>query len=134
MSPLRFLSYSVENLEYKSLPDTNEANEIELQPDIRAKLIKKDDRCYDLSLSVSLAPEEDRSLPFEIKITLVGHFEFSEGEDVFADNRKEQILRQNTVAILFPFLRSTLAAVTTIANIPPVILPVINFAEEKTVE
>ena len=43
---------------------------------------------------------------------------------------KESILRKNTAAILFPFLRAIVASITVNANIPSLVLPVLNFAED----
>lgn len=40
----------------------------------------------------------------------------------------EQIMKQNTVAIIFPFIRSQISLLTTQPGIPPIILPPMNIA------
>jgi preprotein translocase subunit SecB len=68
-------------------------------------------------------------MPFELKVSMVGHFTYQEqeGEDTVV---KDHILQENTVSILFPFLRSIVAALTSNANIPTLMLPVMNFTKD----
>jgi preprotein translocase subunit SecB len=40
----------------------------------------------------------------------------------------EQIMKQNTVAIIFPFIRSQISLLTTQPGMPPIILPPMNIA------
>jgi preprotein translocase subunit SecB len=57
---------------------------------------------------------------------MTGDFELCMEEE--NDKLKEALLHENAVAIMFPFLRSVIASLTTTANINPLILPVINIA------
>lgn len=67
-------------------------------------------------------------MPFELKVSMVGHFTYPEQEDEDTV-AKDHILQENTVSILFPFLRSIVAALTSNANIPTLMLPVMNFTK-----
>jgi len=44
------------------------------------------------------------------------------------DELKKTLLHENAVAIMFPFLRTLIATLTTAANIQPLILPIISLA------
>ena len=61
-------------------------------------------------------------LPFDAETTIVGSFELSGIENV------DKAMKQNATAILYPYVRSTLALLTTLAAIPPVNIPTINLA------
>lgn len=65
----------------------------------------------------------DTSLPFYINVEIEGDFALSENDQA------DILMKQNAVAILFPYLRSTLTMLTTVANINPIILPTINLAK-----
>ena len=45
-----------------------------------------------------------------------------------ADSLYEQIMKQNTVAIVFPFIRSQVSLLTTQPGMQPIILPPMNIA------
>lgn len=61
----------------------------------------------------------------DLKVVLIGQFEIDE-------EAKEKIndYVPNAVAILFPYLRSTISTITSAAGMPPLILPVMNFSIE----
>jgi len=64
--------------------------------------------------------------PFYLKINMSGWFLLTEDPQ---DEQKRQTLHANTVAILFPYLRSAVTTLTSVANmngLPPVILPPVN--------
>ncbi len=129
-SVLQFNNYKVEELSFKSTPVSNGQHEFELHPHFQQKVVDCGDNKYDVHLSVEIAPTEDHPMPFQLKVSLVGRFVFSGEEDV-SPEMKEQVIQRNTVSILFPFLRSIVATLTTSANIPTLLLPIMNFTEDK---
>lgn len=80
-------------------------------------------------LSVSLGVEtptmaENPDCPFFFDLTMVGFFEFSES---ITEDLRRQYATINGPAIIFPFLRETLADLVRRAGFPPLLLPVTNF-------
>lgn len=83
-----------------------------------------------VSIVCSLFSEafESEKAPFYMKLKITGQFSFVEEiNDAAATNVKpDDILAANTVAILFPYVRSTITTVTAAMGVPPIILPPIN--------
>ena len=129
-SCLQFKNYTVEKLLFETVPIDAEIHEFELHPNFHNQLIDIGNDNYDVELSVDIAPEENHPMPFKLSVSLIGHFSYSDDANSCSDEQKEDILRHNTIAILFPFLRSIVASLTTSANIPPLIMPILNLAED----
>lgn len=128
---LQFHNYQVEELSYKSTPVSTGQHEFELHPHFQHNIIDCGKDHYDVHLSVDITSSEEHPMPFQLRVALVGRFTFGDPEgDVSAEN-KDIILQKNTISILFPFLRSIVASITTSANIPTLILPIMNFSEDK---
>ena len=130
-SILQFNNYEVEELSFKSIQVTNGQHEFELHPDFQQNVVACGEDEYDVHLSVEISGTNERPLPFYLKVALVGHFIFCGEETNISSEMKEQIIRRNTISILFPFLRSIVATLTTSANIPTLLLPIMNFAEDE---
>lgn len=41
----------------------------------------------------------------------------------------EQTMKVNAAAILYPYVRAAISMLTTLANVPPVVLPPVNFVK-----
>ena len=69
----------------------------------------------------------NKTIPFYLNVVVYGQFGLdAEASEVDDEATKDQILKANTVAILFPYVRSIISTITATANIPPIILPPIN--------
>lgn len=79
-----------------------------------------DENDYKCSLAFKMSDDED-SISLEIVVS--GIFEFK--ADLEPD-LKEVIITKNTMAILFPYLRSQVTLLTAQPDIEPVVLPPIN--------
>lgn len=65
--------------------------------------------------------------PFFLRMKLTGRFFVEREEEAEAIGVKvDDILAANTVAILFPYVRSAITTVTAAMGVPPIILPPIN--------
>jgi len=85
--------------------------------------------------SVSIAPEktkmtceltcwiEEKSKAFKITCSTVGFFSAIEGSE---NMPLEQFAQGSAPALVFPFLRETIASITTKAGMPPLIIPPMN--------
>lgn len=91
---------------------------------------KKDKNILFVELEVGLFDKEDTP-PFRLAVRGRGVFKLS-GEI----NNIEKVARINCAAIIFPFIRETIADVTRRAGLRPLLLPPVNFqklyAEEKS--
>lgn len=76
--------------------------------------------------------EEGARAPFHLLVEIVGSFTH---ESNGYDEQIQDLLKVNTLAILFPYLRAAVTSVTSAANVAPVVLPTINvtaMAEPKS--
>lgn len=75
---------------------------------------------YKCSLAFRLSDDEETT---SLEIVVSGIFELK--ADLSLD-QKEVIIAKNTMAILFPYLRSQVTLLTAQPDIEPVVLPIIN--------
>lgn len=133
-SALLFGDYTVNEIRFKDIPKGNNVSEFALHPEFGRKLIELGNNKYDYTLSVEISPTDDNPAPFELYISITGHFALEDADDPLEANLREVILKQNTAAILFPFLRAIVSTVTANANIPSLLLPVLNFTKDDFTE
>jgi len=74
-----------------------------------------------VELSVVLFPKE-KNRPLSMKVTVEGLFTGKDYEQL------KKFSKVNALAILFPFVREIIGNATMRANLPPLLLPPINFA------
>jgi preprotein translocase subunit SecB len=72
------------------------------------------------------------TLPFSLNVEMVGLFVFSSIPK--NDQSLDKIARINCAAILFPYLRETVADIVRRAGLPPLNLPPVNFVALYTVK
>ncbi|MEA4821401.1 MAG: protein-export chaperone SecB [Erysipelotrichales bacterium] len=60
-----------------------------------------------------------------ISVTMSGYFDFETQEEI-SDSAKRELMEKNTLAILFPYVRSFITTLTAQSGLKPVILPPIN--------
>ena len=71
-------------------------------------------------------------LPFSLNIEIGGSFIFS--NIIKVEQTLDKIARVNCAAILFPYLRETVADIVRRAGLPPLNLPPVNFVALYTVK
>lgn len=126
---LQFHNYTVEELLFKNIPVSSDCHEFELHPEFNRDLIDMGNNNYDMRLSVVIAPSDSNPLPFELRAVIVGHFSYNDPTQEYSVQNRDIILKRNTISILFPFLRTIVASLTTAANIPTLVFPIMNFSE-----
>ena len=99
-------------------PAKNEAAEISCQINISHR---KEDKAINVTVSVASA---NKNQPFIFEVALVGAFKFSK---LPPKRDLEKIVHVNCAAIIFPYVRETIADLTRRANIPPFHMAPINF-------
>lgn len=118
-SILRFIDYKVIDISYNFADENVKENgEIDLPISLTRKLDKSKDGKFKLSLILTIGNVEKNS-PFMLNLTLAGLFEVSE-------QNKIDEMAGNATAILYPYLRNIVSGVTSLANIAPLTLPVVN--------
>lgn len=132
-SALQFCGYSVDYLIYKDIPDSGE-NDFQLSPHFKSDVKIIDDNNYDVTLSLSIEPEENVPAPFELSACLTGHFFYDDPDNMYAEGVKHTMITQNTSAILLPYMRALITTITANCNISPVILPILDLTKDGTKE
>ncbi len=119
---LHFLGYTVDELTFKLKPaDTVDTEKsIELLPKLSRKIEKTNDENYSISIGVTLDQED---LPFTAQVSMTGRFLLQ------GIKNPEQTMKVNAAAILYPYVRAAISMLTTLANVPPVVLPPVNFVK-----
>ena len=133
-SVLQFHNYSVEELTFKKVPVLDGQHEFQLHPNFNHELIDLGDNKYDVKLSIEIRPEDDQPMPFQLRVIIVGHFTYIDDATNPDLNTKKQVLQNNTVSILFPFLRQIVATLTNSANVATLMLPIMNFNDDGKTE
>lgn len=92
----------------------------ELNFNLSKEIIEITEKDFEVNLRLNVTSVTDND--FSIVIELCGKF-FIESED---EDLKKVIKNKNSIAILFPYLRSELTLLTSQPGIEPIIMPPIN--------
>lgn len=128
-SSVKFHGYRVKEAIFRGI-DVNipENEEFEINPRFTRK-INCNNEIWTLELGVQIDSENnlnlEHALPFSAQVTIEGAFEI-EG---YSEEDKEKVMKINAVAIMFPYLRSTLSMLMALMNMNPVVLPTINLVK-----
>lgn len=83
-------------------------------------VLKNESNIFLLQLQVNVFDEE-KNINIEVDIT--GEFKFKRDDD-----NLENFLYLNAPAILFPYIRSYITALTALSGVPPITLPTMNLS------
>jgi len=73
------------------------------------------------------ASETLSDVPFKIDMEIEGHFSWD--EKLSQSTQLEDMLKQNAPAILYSYIRPIITLITVEANMPPLVIPLMNFCE-----
>ncbi len=108
--------------------------EVQLETNNNIHIIKNSDEQKNNSiviLNVGIFTSKSLSdVPFKMDFEIEGHFIWDDklAEDTF---RLDSLLKQNAPAILYSYLRPLITLITVEANMPPLIIPLMNFYESE---
>lgn len=88
--------------------------------DIKRHVSEIGKHTYDVRLEIHIDSED-----FCVKVTANARFLF----EADSYERESEIIKKNTVAIMFPFVRSQISLLTTQPDMVPIVLPPINTAK-----
>lgn len=118
-------AFSLENYQFDKVNidlENHKSKELNLSFDTKGIFNKKTKK-FELIFKVAIKQSENDS-PF-VEIRCKGLFNF---ENVTKINDIPDFFYRNSIAILFPYVRTYLSLVTTQANVPGIILPTLNLS------
>lgn len=122
-SSLKLLNYITDFVQFKNNPDF-ESDEVTVQFDVHPEFYINDEKgIMTVELQVEIFKDAIRNnYPFEMSVSVVGIFEMK------SKDKEDNIHRfkTNAVAIMYPYIRALVSTYTANANVPPLILPVMN--------
>ena len=125
-SKFKFLGYKVTKINC-DISDNFGAKEesLKYKLNIRNNLNKKNKRFVEVILDIRIsAKSENINVALDIKGGFIA-------EEKMPKSIFNLLCNQNAPSILYPYARSIISAITTQANIPPIILPLMNFSKRK---
>lgn len=133
MAKLNFEKYFIDNFSFRENPNfdiNSEELDVDFNPKAAVNIID-DENIALVELSCTLGEESKSTCPFLGEVAVTGlfrvEFDKSDKEDVELAN---YFLSQNTITILFPYLRSFVADMTLRTNkFPAFIIPPFNVVE-----
>lgn len=124
-SCLTFSGYRFDMLHFDVTKGEIPSDEFQLSP-IFSKVISEVDGHVNVQLSMIIESTKENPAPFSLHAVMSGAFVLT--MDPENEEMRKELVNNNTVAIMFPFLRSAVATLTATANFSPLLLPVINLA------
>ena len=79
------------------------------------------DEEYKVVLSIEIKALNES---FELQVSIVGIFEIK--SESISEELKNSVISRNTIAILFPYLRTQITLLTAQPDLNPIVLPAIN--------
>jgi preprotein translocase subunit SecB len=124
-STFHFEDYKIDYIDFK----LNKNFQADSYPDIEYKLlvnveVSKETHKAQVNLKLKINKQsENKNLPFESEVSITGLF--SSSDDV-EEETMMSFCKLNATSALFPYLRSAITDITKIANIPSIVLPLVN--------
>lgn len=126
LSALQFKGYKVNKLFFEENEENTNCtiSEYNVCPQFMNEIVQVDENDFDVVLGCRILPTEETPFPFTAEVIITGRF------SIDATNPdKETLLNENSIAILFPYLRSTMSMLVLNSNYKPIILPTFNIVE-----
>ncbi|MFP5040484.1 protein-export chaperone SecB [Parasediminibacterium sp. JCM 36343] len=119
-------AFSIEQYTFTKVAiDVSNFNDEELELDFSPKgVYNSQDATFVLTFNFKAFAKGEQDNPF-VSIQCVGLFKF---ENVSSFEEIPSYFFRNSIAILFPFVRSFVSIVTIQANVPPIMLPTMNLS------
>lgn len=126
-STLRFIDYYVNKIEfYNNDGFDDDSVEIDFNIEREIEYLEDENNTFLVTLNSKIFESaKENNYPFSMNISLTGIFEIDDSD---AENVRD-FAEINSIAILFPYLRSIVSTYTANANVAPLILPPINIVK-----
>lgn len=119
-------AFSIVNYQFNKVNidlSNHKSGDISLSFDTRG-IFDESQSIYELEFSVIAFNNDLKESPF-VSVRCVGVFKF---EEVNLLNEIPDFFYRNSIAILFPYVRSYISIITSQANVPGIILPTLNLS------
>lgn len=126
MSVLDFKGYTVKEMHYYENKGFDiQSKSLELSPELSAKNTYTGDKIT-IDLSVEIGKKDDSQTPFVVSCSIQGKFVYHPDEDE-GKFGISTFMRNNCVAILYPYVRAIVGNLTALSNkYPGYYMPTIN--------
>ncbi|NSM92016.1 protein-export chaperone SecB [Enterococcus faecalis] len=132
MAKIAFKEYYLDKITYKENENYNQEsdNPLKISTNFNSDILFSKDNVL-VSIEAELGDFDDEDCPFKLEVSLNGYFKYTVDKDDSKDvEQLKQLVTQNALAILYPYLRNVVSDVTLKSNrFPAYILPVMNIAE-----
>lgn len=121
IAKFRFQEYHIR----KSIIEISDISQIEKEIEIeivRSSGVNEKLNNFKLILDLKIW---DKSKSLNIEVSAKGFFDF---DKTLTDSEKNSFFNVNAPAILFPYVRAYVSALTALSGVPPVIMPTINLS------
>lgn len=118
LAEIQLKKYYISDMDFKYTPHSE--SEIEKNVSFKHQVAYPSDNTVEVSIYCKVSDESG----LEIKVTMKGIFAITSNNADLDDVRV--LCERNTLAILFPYLRSAISDISLKANVEPIILPTVN--------
>ncbi len=136
LSKLIFEGFRLEEVMFKGNASFSFARPVPVDYDIRKGIVDQDTDQSSAIVAIEcdiFTGQPFEQVPFHLSLRAIGSFRIEAAEDISPQLRRA-LLNQNAPAVLFPFVRASIASITAAANYPPVIVPVLNINHVKSLD
>lgn len=139
MATIKFKNYSIEKCIYKvnsEFSGPNSKGQLELKNSFKVEIGASSGNGYVKIMSFigkqesHDRPNEGVHTPFYLEVSIRGNFEYSFERADEGRSELKELLSNNAVAILYPYLRAYISTITAQTNqFPAYVLPIANFSD-----
>lgn len=125
-SKLIFNKYEIDNIKFNINKDYVDNGPIDMDLKFGTEIKLGSGNSAKVKLSVLLFDKcKEQNYPFELSLDVIGDFVY-EVEGDCGEEKMLQLCKVHGTTALFPYMRSAVTDITKIANVEPLVMPLIN--------
>lgn len=122
-----FRDYKIDNIKFNLNSDYINQDSIELDIKFGTEIKLINPNLSQVKLSVLIFDKyQEENYPFILSLDVIGKFEYEFKDEDIDKEKIIKLCKINGTAALFPYMRSAISDITKIANVDPLVLPLIN--------
>jgi preprotein translocase subunit SecB len=128
VSKFTFNDYNVENIDFTLNNDYSAKDSIDLDVrfQVEIKLAENNIKEAKVILTAFIFEEcKANDYPFSLTLDIAGYFTYDRDSEATEED-VINVCKLNGTTALFPYLRSSISDITRVANVQPLILPLVN--------
>ena len=111
--------------------DSNSNASYQIKPLFSKKISKKGENEYEVAIKVEIKDTPDNPFPFDLTATIALITKIDGSID---EESLNEYLNKSCVQIIFPYLRSSVTSLTSASLMTPLVLPIIDVSNFKTID